>query len=45
MQAQTLLSQEEYLHSSFEYEPEYLDGELVEREMPNDFHGSLVIAG
>ena len=42
MQAQTLLSQEEYLHSSFEYEPEYVDGELVERSMPTDFHARLI---
>ena len=37
--APALVSEEEYLRSNFgEHAPEYIDGELVERTMPNDVH-------
>ncbi len=39
MATNTLLSTVEYLRTSFENpEPDYVDGELVERSMPNYFH-------
>ena len=39
MEVRTLISEEEYLHMSFEDRtPEYVDGELVERTMPNNSH-------
>ena len=41
MAAQTQISVEEYLRTSFEGpEPDYLDGEIVERGMPNLPHSS-----
>ncbi len=44
MVAPTLLSTEEYLSSSFEYDKEYVEGELVERSMPTFQHGWLQTA-
>ncbi len=42
MATNTLLSTGEYLRSSFESpEPDYVDGELVERAMPNYFHSQI----
>ena len=39
MDVKTLLSEEEYLRTSFEDRaPEYIDGELVERSVPNKSH-------
>ena len=39
MTANTLISKEEYLRTSFENpEPDYVDGELVARSMPNYLH-------
>ena len=39
MATNTLISKEEYLHTSFaDTEPDYVDGELVERPLPNYFH-------
>ena len=39
MATNTLTSEEEYLRTSFEDpEPDYVDGELVARSMPNYFH-------
>lgn len=42
MSAQTLLSVEEYLHTVFDgSDREYLDGEIVERNMGNKSHGRV----
>ncbi len=39
MPTKTLLSEEEYLAMSFDdWTPEYVDGELVERALPNNSH-------
>jgi Uma2 family endonuclease len=39
MSVKTLISEEEYLRTSFEDRaPEYIDGELVERSVPNRSH-------
>ena len=39
MDVKTLISEEEYLRTSFEDRaPEYVDGELVERSVPNKSH-------
>ena len=44
MVTKTLMAQEEYLRTSFEGpEPDYVDGELVERTMPNFLHGRTQI--
>src|SRR5713226_4368597 len=41
MNVKTLISEEEYLRMSFEDRtPEYVDGELVERSVPNKSHSS-----
>ena len=42
MPAQTLISVEDYLHSSYEYDVEYDDGELVERKMPTGKHSEVM---
>lgn len=36
------ISPEEYLATHFEYEPEYVQGELLERPMPSRTHGEMV---
>jgi Uma2 family endonuclease len=41
MPVQTLVSVDEYLHSSYEYDNEYVEGELIERKMPTYKHGHL----
>ena len=42
MATNTLISKEEYLHTSFaDTEPDYVDGELVERSMPNFLHSRV----
>lgn len=38
MTTATAISLEEYLNTSYEWEPEYVDGELIERPMPTDNH-------
>ena len=44
MATKTLLALEEYLHTSYEGpEPDYIDGELVERSMPNFSHGDTQV--
>ena len=44
MATNTLISKEEYLHTSFaNTEPDYVDGELVERSMPNKLHSRIQI--
>ncbi len=44
MATNTLLSTGEYLRSSFESpEPDYVDGELVDRPLPNYFHSRTQI--
>src|SRR5919205_734739 len=43
MGSKTLITPEQYLESSFEYEPEYVHGELVERPLPNFAHGDLTV--
>ncbi|MDQ6706789.1 MAG: Uma2 family endonuclease, partial [Acidobacteriota bacterium] len=37
----TLISVEEYLHSSYEVDCDYVDGELVERNVGEKGHGKL----
>jgi Uma2 family endonuclease len=44
MPVQTLVSVDEYLHSSYEYDKEYVDGELIERNMPTSKHSKLQCA-
>ena len=41
MPVATQVSLEEYLHTIYEPDCEYLDGELVERNMGETYHGSL----
>ncbi len=42
MATKTLLSEEEYLAMSFDdWAPEYVDGELVERGLPNNSHSNI----
>jgi Uma2 family endonuclease len=44
MATNTLISKAEYLRTSFESpEPDYVDGELVERPVPNTFHAGTQI--
>lgn len=35
------LTEHEYLHTAWEYEPEYVDGELIERSLPNQNHATV----
>jgi hypothetical protein len=41
MPTKTAISEEEYLTTSFEHDPEYRDGELLERSMPIFKHGEV----
>ena len=41
MPVATIVSLEEYLHTVYEPDCEYLDGELIERNMGETYHGSL----
>jgi len=41
MASKTLLTPQQYLATSWEREPEYVRGELVERPLPNKTHGRL----
>src|SRR5436190_20487957 len=41
MGTKTLFSPEEYLATPFEWEPEYVHGELRERPMPDTVHGQI----
>ncbi len=43
MASKTLITPEQYLATSFEREPEYVHGELVEKSLPNILHGEIVI--
>lgn len=44
MATNTLISRDQYLRTSFEgLEPDYVDGELVERPMPNYIHGRIQV--
>jgi Uma2 family endonuclease len=43
MPTQTLVSEEEYLHTSYEPDCEYLDGELVERITGTPSHSELIV--
>jgi Uma2 family endonuclease len=38
METKAAISVEEYLRTSYEYDPEYVDGELVERSLPTYLH-------
>jgi Uma2 family endonuclease len=40
----TLISEEEYLHTSYEHDPEFEDGVVIERGMPTVRHGELQAA-
>jgi Uma2 family endonuclease len=42
METKAAISVEEYLRTSYEYDPEYVDGELVERSLPTIQHGRSV---
>jgi Uma2 family endonuclease len=35
------ITPEQYLHMTFEYDAEFVHGEIVERPMPNYFHGRI----
>jgi Uma2 family endonuclease len=37
-----LISAEEYLHTSFEHDAEYVDGKVVHRAMPNQSHSDVL---
>jgi Uma2 family endonuclease len=44
MATKTLMAKEEYLRTSFEGpEPDYIEGELVERTVPNFFHSRVQV--
>jgi len=44
MDVKTLISEEEYLRTSFlDRTPEYIDGELVERSLPNNSHSKTQV--
>ena len=44
MTAKTLITREEYLGGSFDgLEPDYVEGELVERPLPNLFHSRIQV--
>jgi Uma2 family endonuclease len=36
-----LIGAEEYLHSTFEYDAEYVDGRIVQRPMPSQTHSEM----
>jgi Uma2 family endonuclease len=38
------ISMDEYLRTSYEWEPEWVDGELVERSLPNNKHAEVQAA-
>ena len=40
----TAVSIEEYLHASYEWAPEYEDGQVVERPVPNELHSLAMLA-
>lgn len=40
----TAVSIEEYLRTSYEWEPEYEDGQVVERPLPNELHSLVMLA-
>jgi Uma2 family endonuclease len=41
MATKAQITAEQYLHMTFEYDAEFVHGELVERAMPNYFHGRI----
>jgi Uma2 family endonuclease len=41
MATKSQITAEQYLAMAFEYEPEYVRGEIVERAMPTYFHGRI----
>ncbi len=41
MAAKTLITAEQYLATPFEYEPEFVRGEMVERPLPNKTHSRI----
>jgi len=43
MAATTLVSAEEYLHSTFEYDAEYVEGRIVQRPMPKKPHSKVQV--
>ena len=43
MSVRTAVTLNEYLHTSYEYEPEFVDGELVERSMPSLPHARKTV--
>jgi len=40
----TAVSIEEYLHAFYEWEPEYEDGQVVERPLPDELHSLVMLA-
>ncbi len=42
MAADAQITVAQYLHGTFEYEAEYVRGEIVERAMPTYLHGRIV---
>src|SRR5579872_1632694 len=41
MATKAQITAEQYLHMAFEYEPEFVRGEIVERAMPDYIHGRI----
>ena len=41
MATKTLITAEQYLSTHFEYEPEFVRGEIVERPLPNNTHSKI----
>lgn len=43
MASTALLTVEQYLNTHFEYEPEFVEGEIIERSMPTTMHALLTV--
>ena len=42
METAQLVSVEEYLHTSYEYDAEYVEGRIVQRALPQKFHSMML---
>jgi Uma2 family endonuclease len=43
MATATVISEQEYLHTSYEHDCEWIDGEVRERAMPDQYHSALQV--
>jgi hypothetical protein len=43
MATATYISEQEYLHTSYEHDCEWIDGEVRERAMPDQYHSVLQV--